>query len=215
MTLGDELHPVAQDYLKAILAPEPARAEEIVTEALAGGLGYEELCLQVIQPCMREIGRLWQVAEVSVAQEHVATAITQGVLAWAHQPAGDEPGARTLVACCPEGELHGLGLRIVADFAQRAGWRVLYLGTSLPHDHLVSFVQRHRPEVVAVSTSLAMSLPSARACFRALSQLPIRPFIVAGGNAYGGRALAALAIGADAFAADAAEFKELLLAKAA
>lgn len=215
MTLGDELHPVAQDYLKAILAPDPARAEALVADALAEGLAYEDLCLQVIQPCMREIGRLWQAAEVSVAQEHVATAITQGILAWAHQPAAAPPRAKTMVAACPDGELHGLGLRIVADFAQRAGWRVLYLGTSLPLNHLISFVQDQQPEVVAVSTSLAISLPAAKDCFEALAQLPSRPFIVAGGNAYGGSGLGALAIGADAFAADAAEFKELLRAKAA
>lgn len=208
------LDPLARDYLEAILAPDSARAERLLADARDGGLTYEDLCLRVIQPAMWEIGRLWQAARVSVAQEHVATAISQSALARAYDPGAEVSSPRTLVASCPEGELHGLGLRMVADFAQRAGWKVFYLGPSVPIAHLVSFVKEHRPDVVAVSTSLAISLAATKECFQALAALPHPPFIVAGGNAYGGSALGAKAIGADAYAADAAEFKELLYARA-
>ena len=201
---------VSKEYLEAILAPDAALAEQLVTRALGEGTSYEDVCLRVIQPAMHEVGRLWQRTEVSVAQEHVATAITQSVLARAYERAPEDPASGTLVACCPDGELHGLGLRVVADFAGRAGWKALYLGTSVPLSHLVSFVEQQKPQVVAVSTSLAINLPATKECLDALAALPDRPFIVAGGNAYGGNGAAAREVGADAFAADARLFKELL-----
>ena len=201
-------------FLTALLGPDPVHAHSIVDDAMDRGTTFETICMEIVQPALHELGRLWQSAHVSVAQEHVATAICQNVLARTFQPAGHSPGPeRKLIASCPDGELHGLGLRMVADFAQNQGWTVHYLGTSVPLSHLRSFVESHDPDVVAISTSLAINLPNARATFEMLAQLPRRPFLVAGGSAYGGREEAAVAIGADAFASDARAFVEVLDAR--
>ena len=209
-----ESRDAADGFLDALLAPDPGRALAIVDAAARGGASYESICLETVQPALYEIGRLWQSAEVSVAQEHVATAICQNVLARSFDPVDLSTGSdRTLVAACPDSELHGLGLRMVADFAHRQGWTAHYLGTSVPLEHLRSFVELHAPDVVAISTSLPINLPSARATFEMLVDLPRRPFLVAGGNAYGGRETAALNVGADVFAPDARAFLEVLVAR--
>ena len=203
-------------FLEALIAPDPERALSIVEGEMEKGEPFESVCLEIIQPALHEIGKLWQSAKVSVAQEHVATAICQNVLARIFRP-GDRPSepTRTLVASCPDGELHGLGLRMVADFAQRKGWKVHFLGTSVPLEHLRSFVESHGPEVVAISTSLSINLPSARDAFEVLAKLPRRPYLVAGGNAYAGREGPAATVGADAFAPDARTFLEVLDARTA
>lgn len=201
-------------FLSALLASNSARALGLAQELMARGMSYESLCIEVIQPALHEVGRMWQTVRASVAQEHVATAITQNVLAQVFEPkvaATDPP--RRMVACAPEGEHHGIGLRIISDFAVRSGWEVLYLGTSVPHRDLVSFVEEHQPDVVAVTTSVPMTLPSTRECFRALASLHTRPLLVGGGNAFGGRAQAAHSVGADVFAADARAFMEVLDAR--
>ena len=201
-------------FLAALVAPDAAGAFLIVDGESGRGASFESICLEIVQPALYEIGRLWQSARVSVAQEHVATAICQSVLARTFQPVEvSRTPERTLVASCPDGELHGLGLRMIADFAQHQGWRVHYLGTSVPLDHLRSFVESHDPDVVAISTSLLINLPNARATFEMLDQLPRRPFLVAGGNAYAGREGSALSVGADAFAPDARAFLEVLDAR--
>ena len=213
---GDAVAPkesqdVLGEFLDALLTPDPARALSLVDAKVSGGTTFESVCLDVVQPALHEIGNLWQSAKVSVAQEHVATAICQSVLARSFDPADLSNGSeRTMVASCPDAELHGLGLRMVADFAQRRGWKVHYLGTSVPVDHLRSFVELHEPDVVAISTSLSINLPSARNTFEMLSALQRKPFLVAGGNAYGGREASAISVGADAFAPDARAFTEVL-----
>src|SRR4051812_43375690 len=69
------------EYLAALLAPDPARARDLVVGALDDGTPAADLYLRVLAPAMHEIGSLWERAEISVAQEHIATQITQGVLA--------------------------------------------------------------------------------------------------------------------------------------
>jgi methanogenic corrinoid protein MtbC1 len=198
------------DFLDAILLPDAEQAERVASEALTNGWAYEDICLRMVQPAMHEVGRLWQSGKVSVAQEHLATAVSQNVLARSYSVLDVERKGRMIVACSPPGEFHGLGLRMVADFAQRAGWDVFYLGTSVPLKDLVAFVQDREPEVVAISTSLAISLPATKEAFDALHSCEKRPYLLAGGNAYGGRKDAALSLGADAFATDAREARELL-----
>lgn len=47
----------------------------VIDEGLAGGATVPELHLRVVQPAQYEIGRLWQENKISVAEEHLATAI--------------------------------------------------------------------------------------------------------------------------------------------
>ena len=68
-------------YLAAIRAGERRRAFALVDQACAAGVGLRTLYLDVFQPALREIGRLWQENEITVAEEHLATAITEIAMA--------------------------------------------------------------------------------------------------------------------------------------
>lgn len=192
------------EYLTAALVGDARRAESEASRRISQGWTYEDICLRLVQPTMHEVGRMWQRKKISVAQEHLATAISQSVLARLFQM-GPAPETRgTLVACCPEGEFHGLGLRVAADFALRSGWTVDFLGTNVPGSDLFHFIENRQPTAVLVSTSVPISLPQTERLLRGLESWGDRPLLIVGGNAYGGRPEAALNIGADAFASDAA-----------
>jgi len=64
-----------------------ASATSIVLESLHSKVGLAEIDVRIIQPAMYEVGRLWQRRQISVAQEHLASAITQNVLARAFSEA--------------------------------------------------------------------------------------------------------------------------------
>ncbi|HYF27461.1 MAG TPA: cobalamin-dependent protein [Baekduia sp.] len=211
-TIG-ALDGVRAAYVEALLAPAPADARALVAAAWEDGATAEELYLAVLTPAMEEIGRRWERAEISVAQEHLATQVTQAVLASlagrlrgaAHAGAG----RRVVVACTP-GELHGLGAGMVADFLEADGWDVLALGPDTPMSALVDLAAEQRPEAVALSTSLPNNLLSAGRVFSALGRLVPRPLLVAGGRAYAGDAARAVAVGADVLARDPAELVAVL-----
>jgi len=71
---------LAQKYLAALLTGERQQASQMVLNAVEGGVGVQEIYLGVFQPCQHEIGRLWQMNQISVAQEHYCTAATQLIM---------------------------------------------------------------------------------------------------------------------------------------
>lgn len=124
---------LAARYLEAQLASDQRACICLIEEAIERGVQVQDLHLKVIQPCQREIGRLWEQRRISVAQEHLATAVSQLVIAhlYRHLPRVAANGKLVLIACV-EGEHHDLGARVASDFLEMAGFDSLYLGENFP-----------------------------------------------------------------------------------
>jgi methanogenic corrinoid protein MtbC1 len=199
------------DYLAALLMADAGSAQAVIDAALAAGLAVDAAYLEVLSPAMHEVGVLWEQARISVAGEHLATAITQWVLAAlaARLPRRTVPTETpvAVLGCGPE-DFHGLGTRMVGDFLQAAGWRVFDLGAATPASAFASVAAERRAHVVAVSSSRAEHLDGVREVRRALTGLARPPLLAVGGNAYNGYPERASAVGAELHAADP---RELLL----
>lgn len=160
---------LAGRYLQALLRCNREEAHGEARAALASGIALKSLYTDVFAASQREIGRLWQLNEISVAQEHYCTAATQLVMAQVSAGifAGPKPGP-TVVSTCPGGELHEFGARMVADFFEMAGWRTIHLGSGTPAPDVVGSVVASGAEVLAVSASLAFNVPAAQALIGAV-----------------------------------------------
>lgn len=151
-------------YLAAQLAGDRQEALRLVhLEGLERGIDAPRLALEVIMPAQREIGRLWQENRIGVAEEHLATAISQLVVStlYAHFPRQQPNGKRIIVACV-EGEQHELGARLVADFLEMEGFLVHFLGANVPTDSLVSMVRTERPNLVVLSSATTLHIAQLR-----------------------------------------------------
>jgi len=81
------------------------------------GVPVKRIYLDVFQATQYEVGRLWQLNEVGVGEEHYCTAATQLIISQLYpQIFASEKGPNTLVATCVAGDLHELGARMVTDF---------------------------------------------------------------------------------------------------
>jgi methanogenic corrinoid protein MtbC1 len=206
--------PYYDAYLAALKAGDRRRALSVVDDARAAGVELRALYLEVFQPALREVGRLWQENEMTVAQEHLATAITEIAMAklqgeFAMTPRGD----LTVLAACADSELHAVGLRMVCDLLELRGWDATYLGASVPSEGLGAMVRERRPAVIALSASTSPYVPRVRAMIRAVreaSSVPA-PFILVGGRPFLENAMLAQDIGADSYARDAGEAVEMLM----
>jgi methanogenic corrinoid protein MtbC1 len=212
MTLPDS-SVVRDAYLAALLEMDPQGAQIVVQAALAADLPIGELYLLVLQPALYEIGRLWERGEASVAQEHLATATTQTLMARLAAPPMALAAGPRAITTATENDLHSLGPRFLADFLERDGWQVIDLGADTPTDDLVQLVARVRPELVCLSTTLATNLGHAENAITALRGLDPPPLIAVGGHAYETNDQLATTLGADIHAGDAAAFLEILRAR--
>lgn len=149
---------LARRYLEAIRAADAAGAYQSVARALDGGMPLAALYQRVITPAMHELGRLWEQGVVTVADEHLATALTHRVLA-ALRPgaiASGEPSAGRPLAmlAAVEGEQHALGLRMAADLLEDVGYEAIYLGADVPTEALMQAIASFSPDLLALSATM-------------------------------------------------------------
>ena len=197
------------EYLAAVLAGDRRTAFGVIDRALVAGLDLRSLYLSVFQPALREVGRRWERNLITVADEHLATAITQASMARLYDRLFSDNLAdgRLLLAACADTERHEVGLRMLCDILEMEGWDTVFLGATVPVEDLVRMVRDRRPDVVALSASIAPHLPRVEAAIRALREgmNGNTPLIAVGGRPFVDDPALAERMGADLTARDAAE----------
>jgi methanogenic corrinoid protein MtbC1 len=188
----------ADTVLKLIQGRRRDDAVELVRSA-ARDAGLP-VTVQLLAEVQRKVGDLWQQNELTVADEHAATAITDLALAAACLEAAPRPHAPvgTVVFGCAEEEWHVMPARMFAEQLRAAGWDVVFLGASTPAEHLRRFLAAEPPAAVAVSCTVPVHLHGARRTVSASHAAGV-PVLV-GGAAFGAGPDRAAAIGADAWA---------------
>jgi methanogenic corrinoid protein MtbC1 len=180
------LSQVRARYLSAQLKGNRREALRLVIEeGVARGATAIEVQQHVIQEAQREIGRLWQENQISIAEEHMATAISHMALAhlYDHAPRAAANGKRVVVSCV-EGELHDFPARLVADALDLAGFDVRYLGANVPTASLVDLLCREPPDLLALSVTMGFNAPGLRAAVQQVrAWAPVHCPIISGGAA--------------------------------
>jgi MerR family transcriptional regulator, light-induced transcriptional regulator len=201
--------PEAEALARALIAGDVQHARRLCDERWRTSGSYVQLATGLFQPALYDIGTAWQRNQITVAQEHLATSISQTLLTGLYlQSLRNAPSERRGVALFAgvEGNHHVLGLRMVADAFELGGWSVQALGANTPTDALVEQIDRVRPDLVGLSASMVQQLPTlqrAVACMRA--ELGSRcPLVLVGGLPTNQFEPAWRWVGADAWAADAA-----------
>jgi methanogenic corrinoid protein MtbC1 len=173
---------------------------------LDAGKSLVEVELHVIEPALYDIGKKWQANQVTVAQEHMATAIVQSVMtnALLRSPPPSPLDKRVMLACV-EGNNHAVGLRMVADAFLLSGWDVQYLGANVPTRALVQQVLEWKPDLVGLSVSFPQQLRVVKAAIGGLTEVlgNARPAVIVGGLAINRFKQLVDAVGADGSSADA------------
>jgi len=150
---------LATDYLSNLLKGDRHEASNIIMSAVEDGTGIKVIYMQVFQPSQHEIGRLWQMNLISVAQEHFCTVATQMVMSQLYPYIfNSTKNGYRLVATSVGDELHEIGVRMVADFLEMDGWDTYYLGANTPNESVLHTIQDLEPDVVAISATITYNV---------------------------------------------------------
>lgn len=198
--------PEAGPFEAALLAGHQREALAVVNHCIDDGHSLVEVEMHVIQPALYQIGEKWQANQVTVAQEHMATAIVQSVMTMGllRSPPPALINKRILLACV-SGNNHDIGLRMVADAFQLGGWDVQYLGANVPTPALIAQAVEWKPDLVGLSVSFPQQLPAVKAIIAQLAARfdSARPAVIIGGLAINRFNRLAGVVGADACMANA------------
>jgi methanogenic corrinoid protein MtbC1 len=196
---------MALNYLQLALEGNGASAVRMIQEAIAAGKTAKEVYVRVLLPAQREIGRLWHLNEVSVAEEHLVTGTTHQAMAVLRHTAERAPdNGATVVAACVPGNIHDIGLRALADIFQLEGWRSIYLGADVPKSDLPAMLDVFEADLLLLGSTLSTHIePAAQAIAIVRDQVDRPVKIMVGGAAFDEVPELWEKLGADAYAADA------------
>jgi methanogenic corrinoid protein MtbC1 len=147
---------------------------------LAFGAGA--LIDHVVSRFLHRVGERWHEGTLSPAHEHLASAAVRRVLAWTTEAYAPSTRAPRIVVATPSGERHEFGAMLTAAAAVEEGWRVVYLGPSLPATHIVEAAKQVNARAVALSVVYASGAEMADV-FATCNTLPQRVTLIVGGAA--------------------------------
>jgi MerR family transcriptional regulator, light-induced transcriptional regulator len=185
--MSHDAAPLQAAYLAALQHGDEAAARGVIADAQARGLSPTHIYYDIFAPSMIAIGELWERNEITVAEEHLATAVTERLIAQLsplfERPA-DQGDPGTVLIGCVAGEQHALGAQMLADLCRAQGWRVLFLCADVPTGDWVRLAVRFNVELVAISAGMDRHLPTVAEVIRELRGAQPRISVLVGGAAF-------------------------------
>src|SRR6056297_151613 len=149
----------AKQYLKLLLDHKKSQASKLITEEAFSNMEVDEIYLKIFQPVQKEVGRLWHKNEVSVAQEHYISSVTQLIMSqlYAHfLSIGGKKGS--LVTTAVGNELHEIGIRMIADLFEVDGYDTIHLGANTPNNSIIETLRNNHSKLLGISVTLPIHL---------------------------------------------------------
>ncbi|MCF8334892.1 MAG: cobalamin-dependent protein [Bacteroidales bacterium] len=193
-------------FNEALLRGDRQTAHKLIMDAVESGVKVKDIYLHVFQPSQYEIGRLWLNNQISVAKEHFASAATQQIMAQLYPYIfSSRKIGKSMVAATVGGELHEIGIRMVADFFEMEGWDTYYLGANTPAESIVQAAKEYKADLVALSAAMPFHRSKLKEIIKEIRQQigDSSLKIMIGGNAIKNNTTDWQWFGADAYASDA------------
>ena len=147
-------------------------------------LGAQGLLQLLIGPMVQQLGTLWRAGELTAAHEHFATGVIRTFLGMESAPFSASNQNAKLIVATPTGQLHELGALLVYSTAINLGWKVIYLGASLPAAEIAGAAFQNGVRAVALSLVYPEDDPLVDSELRKLREmLPSEVSIIIGGRA--------------------------------
>jgi MerR family transcriptional regulator, light-induced transcriptional regulator len=192
--------------LSLLLNADSRGCFQLVNQSVQTAEDLKQFYLHVVCPVMNMIGSLWERNEISVAEEHLASAIVTRIMSNLYQRFAkyDIFRGKAVITAAPN-EFHELGARMMADFLEMDGWDVTYLGANTPEHEILKVLRKQKPFIVGLSAAMAFNLAKVRQTIEMIKgDREARAIkVIVGGLAFNSVPYLWRDIGADGYAADA------------
>lgn len=176
---------ISGEFLQSLLAGKRHVSSQIIGNLAVAGLPVEDIYEKIIKKSLYNIGALWESGKISVASEHLASAIVESILNEMYSGIiSKTKNNKTVIVASVENEAHQIGIKMVADIFEMHGWNALFLGANVPAKDLVSFVDDIKPDYVALSMSLNIHLSTLESTIKYIMDISPSMKILVGGQGF-------------------------------
>jgi methanogenic corrinoid protein MtbC1 len=174
-----------KNFLDLLLSGSHLKCSELVQRYLDDKITTNELYENIMKKALYDVGELWEFNKISVASEHLASAIVEAILNEQELKTGTKNKVnKTVIVTCVENEFHQIGLKMVGNVFEMSGWNVNFLGANTPTQDLISFTKKTNPDLIAISLCLYFNLPVLENLLQLLNkELPDLKILI-GGQAF-------------------------------
>ncbi|MCV0400839.1 MAG: cobalamin-dependent protein [Nitrosopumilus sp.] len=135
---------------------------------------------KILKPTMYEIGEHWASNKISIATEHVASNIAQTLVKIIMDRVSGSTNKKKILICVPLGEEHHLGCDVLETYLSIKGFKIYNMGTSMPTESIISFIESNKPDMVFVSITLPDNLSAGQRLVKKIKEEHNIPIFVGG-----------------------------------
>lgn len=135
---------------------------------------------KILKPVMYSIGEDWANGRISIATEHVASNVAQTLVKIIMDRVSGASNKRKILICVPLGEEHHLGCDVLETYLSIKGFKVYNMGTSVPTEAILSFINNNKPDIVFLSITLEDNLGAGQRLVNKIKEQFDIPILVGG-----------------------------------
>ncbi|MBP9044124.1 MAG: cobalamin B12-binding domain-containing protein [Spirochaetes bacterium] len=176
---------VYERFFDSLMKGDSFKSVDIAVKSCFDERDVLEFYVNVAQPSLYRIGELWENGKITVAWEHLATAIVSKSIyhlsALFRRPFNEDKRALVL---CITGEYHQLGALMVANCLEFDGWTTNFLADSLPFIDAMEHVASFKPDIIAISVTMQYNITPMIDFIKKIKDDKPDIKIIAGGQAF-------------------------------
>jgi len=135
---------------------------------------------RILRPVMYKIGDDWANNKISIATEHVASNVAQTLVKIIMDEVTNNTNKKKILVCVPLGEEHHLGCDVLETYLSIKGYKVYNIGTSIPTESIVNFIEYNRPEIILISITLEDNIAAGQRLVKKIKEQFDIPILVGG-----------------------------------
>lgn len=168
-------------FFKALVVGNRHECEEVMKEFRKSNSSIIELYEEIFKTSLYKIGEMWEYNKISVAVEHMATSITEGLMnELLPEIMSLDIKNKKVVISCVENEEHQVGGKMVADIFEKNSWDTHYLGANTPMHELIRFCEITKPDLICLSLSVFSNVRFLIEEITAIREVSDVPIIIGG-----------------------------------
>jgi excisionase family DNA binding protein len=152
--------PYGRRLFDRLVIGDELQVRELLQDLVSSGSSLAEVCDHVVVPALVRIGEAWLVGDLSIAEEHRASAICERTIGRLTPSPPGRPRGVAMV-CSPPGDDHQLPGQMATAVLREDHWRVHHVGTNVPIEDLIAMAAAERPSLIVVSVVWPPSMPAA------------------------------------------------------
>ncbi len=175
------------DYMSNLLNGNKDESMGICLSLLERGMDISKIYQNIIEPSLIETGTLWEKGTIDIWKEHFITEVSLDIMRTLNSKfIQNKKNNRRVIALTPGSEMHNIGLKMVCNIFELAGWNSIFLGSNVPTLSVLDAINEKKPDVVALSVTMPHHIESANYLIQAIREIYSKDSlrIIVGGSGF-------------------------------